>query len=284
MAQTMMAKVIPELVDMQSLKEAQKKRQSVIFLQLPENVDIENPSKDSKYISNKASKAANQKSDKESNKPKIDGKGNLDDHFIDSAVNTKPKAQPQPKEESEAQSQPKDEPKSKSERQPKTIKSKSLDPIQISKPMDQPKPKVNPKPERKRFSSMAEARSMEMAKINSNKRNQDGGVKNRSLIDSLDVKQSPYGDYLGIFFSTIESHWDRHIGGVDFGRVVIQFKFWKNGNVTDVKVVSNSATSLLKMRCERSIENAAPFEPWPDGMREYEGDDYKSVTITFHYR
>ena len=280
-----MAKVMPELIDMQALKEAQKKSRSVIFLQIPENVDIENPSKDSKYISNKASKATDQQSEKDTDKPKIDGKGDLDDHFIDSSVNTKPKAQPQPKEESDVQSQPKDEPKSKSERQPKTIKSESLDPIQISKPnpKNQTKPKVNPKQEGKRASSLAEARSMKMAKINSNKRYQDGGVKNRSRIESLDVKQSPYGDYLGIFFSTIESHWYRHIGGVDFGRVVIQFKFWKNGNVTDVKVVSNSATSLLKMRCERSIENASPFDPWPDGMREYEGNDYKSVTITFKY-
>ena len=63
MAQTMMAKVIPELIDMQALQEQQRK-QSVIFLEVPPNMATENAPQDSKHYSNNNSKAANQKSEK----------------------------------------------------------------------------------------------------------------------------------------------------------------------------------------------------------------------------
>ncbi len=61
MAQTMMAKVIPELVDMQALQEQQRKR-SVIFLEVPPNMATEDAPEDSKHYSNNNSKAANQQS------------------------------------------------------------------------------------------------------------------------------------------------------------------------------------------------------------------------------
>ena len=72
MAQTMMAKVIPELVDMKALQEQQQKKQSVIFLEVPANMATEDAPNNSKRYSNNNSKAANKQSDKETNKPKID--------------------------------------------------------------------------------------------------------------------------------------------------------------------------------------------------------------------
>ena len=71
MAQTMMAKVIPELVDMKALQEQQQKKQSVIFLEVPANMATEDAPNNSKRYSNNNSKAANKQSDKETNKPKI---------------------------------------------------------------------------------------------------------------------------------------------------------------------------------------------------------------------
>ena len=88
MAQTMMAKVIPELVDMQALQEQQRKR-SVIFLEVPPNMATEDAPDDSKHYSNNNSKAADQQSEKDTEKPKIDGKQKSEDKIIDSGDNAK---------------------------------------------------------------------------------------------------------------------------------------------------------------------------------------------------
>jgi outer membrane biosynthesis protein TonB len=286
MAQTMMAKVIPELVDMQALQEQQQRKRSVIFLEVPPNMATEDAPEDSKHYSNNNSKAANQQSDTETNKPKIDGKQDLIDRIIDSTANAKP-ANPQTK--SETKTQPKEELEQKTETKPNPNKAQSLNPIQIKpKPKDQTKPKdrtkskTNPKPEPKRPSSMAEARRMAM--ISGEKMKQDGGVRNKATIEGLDAKASPFGNYDARLIAAIQDRWHNIIPSVrEVGRVVVTFNLWENGTVTDIEVERSTVSSILSLKCERAVREPAPFDPWPDKMREFIGNDRRFVRFTFYY-
>ena len=279
MAQTMMAKVIPELVDMQALQEQQRKR-SVIFLEVPPNMATEDAPDDSKHYSNNNSKAANQQSDKETNIPKIDGRQDLIDQIIDSTANTK-LATPQPK--SETKTQPKEELEKKTEKKSNLNKAQPLNPIQIKpKPKDQTKPKANPEQKPKRPSSMAEARRMAM--ISGEKMKQDGGVRNKATIEGLDAKASPFGNYDARLIASIQDRWHNIIPSVrEVGRVVVTFNLWENGEVTNIEVERSTVSSILSLKCERAVREPAPFDPWPDKMREFIGNDRRFVRFTFYY-
>ena len=279
MAQTMMAKVIPELVDMQALQEQQRKR-SFIFLEVPPNMATEDAPDDSKHYSNNNSKAANQQSDKETNIPKIDGRQDLIDQIIDSTANAK-LATPQPK--SETKTQPKEELEKKTEKKTNLNKAQSLNPIQIKpKPKDQTKPKANPEQKPKRPSSMAEARRMAM--ISGEKMKQDGGVRNKATIEGLDAKASPFGNYDARLIASIQDRWHNIIPSVrEVGRVVVTFNLWENGEVTNIEVERSTVSSILSLKCERAVREPAPFDPWPDKMREFIGNDRRFVRFTFYY-
>ena len=279
MAQTMMAKVIPELVDMQALQEQQRKR-SVIFLEVPPNMATEDAPDDSKHYSNNNSKAANQQSDKETNIPKIDGRQDLIDQIIDSTANAK-LATPQPK--SETKTQPKEELEKKTEKKSNLNKAQPLNPIQIKpKPKDQTKPKANPEQKPKRPSSMAEARRMAM--ISGEKMKQDGGVRNKATIEGLDAKASPFGNYDARLIASIQDRWHNIIPSVrEVGRVVVTFNLWENGEVTNIEVERSTVSSILSLKCERAVREPAPFDPWPDKMREFIGNDRRFVRFTFYY-
>jgi len=279
MAQTMMAKVIPELVDMQALQEQQRKR-SVIFLEVPPNMATEDAPDDSKHYSNNNSKAANQQSDKETNIPKIDGRQDLIDQIIDSTANAK-LATPQPK--SETKTQPKEELEKKTEKKSNLNKAQPLNPIQIKpKPKDQTKPKANPEQKPKRPSSMAEARRMAM--ISGEKMKQDGGVRNKATIEGLDAKASPFGNYDARLIASIQDRWHNIIPSVrEVGRVVVTFNLWENGEVTNIEVERSTVSSILSLKCGRAVREPAPFDPWPDKMREFIGNDRRFVRFTFYY-
>ena len=283
-AQTMMAKVIPELVDMKALQEQQQKKQSVIFLEVPANMATEDAPNNSKRYSNNNSKAANKQSDKETNKPKINGKQELVDRIIDSTANNK-QATPQPK--LDAQTQLKEETKDKTETKANINKAKSLNPIQIKpKPKAQTKskfkPKPKPKPKPKRPSSMAEARRMAM--ISGEKMKQNGGLRNKATIEGLDAKASPFGNYDARLIASIQDRWHNIIPSVrEVGRVVVTFNLWENGEVTDIEVERSTVSSILSLKCERAVREPAPYDPWPDKMREVIGNDRRLVRFTFYY-
>ena len=274
-AQTMMAKVIPELVDMKALQEQQQKKRSVIFLEVPPNMATEDAPNNSKRYSNNNSKAANKQSDKETNKPKIDGKQELVDRIIDSTANNK-QATPQPKLDSQTKLK-----EDKTETKVNINKAKSLNPIQIKpKPKAQTKSKLKPKP--KRPSSMAEARRMAM--ISGEKMKQNGGLRNKATIEGLDAKASPFGNYDARLIASIQDRWHNIIPSVrEVGRVVVTFNLWKNGEVTDIEVERSTVSSILSLKCERAVREPAPYDRWPEKMREVIGNDRRLVRFTFYY-
>ena len=270
--QKMMAAVVPELIDFEALEEQQRKRQrSVIFLEVPPNMASEDAPEDSKYYSNQNSKAADEQSEKETTQPKIEGTQDKVPRIVDS----KPASPAKPPE-------PKPEPKPPApEPRPSPPEAETLKPV-VAKPKPEPKPEPKPKPRRPR--TVAEAKQLAM--IQGQKMKQDGGVKKRATIVGLDAKASPFGDYDARLIVAIQTRWNQILDQYyipSVGQVVLTFNLWSDGKVTNVQVERRTVNELLALKCERAVKEPAPYEPWPEKMRDEIGSDRRYVRFTFYY-
>ena len=267
----LMAAVVPELIDLKSLEQQRERQRSVIFLEVPPSMASEEAPDDSEFYSNQNSKAADEQTEKETPKPKIDGTQEKVPRIVDSKPETPPKP---PKPEPE----PKPEPPKP---EPAPPKAETLNPIQ-AKP--QPEPKPEPKPQPRRPRTVAEARQLAM--IQGEKIKQDGGVKKRATIVGLDAKASPFGDYDARLIAAIQNRWNQSLNlhyVPSVGQVVLTFNLWSDGKVTNVQVERKSVDELLALKCKIAVEDPAPYEPWPEKMRDEIGSDRRFVRFTFYY-
>ena len=279
-AEKMMARMMPELIDVEALKEHEKKRRSVIFLEVPPDMATEEEPEEANHYSNKNSQAADKQEEKDTNKPKVEGKDEESHRIIDNPAIAKPKP-PEPKQEE--QPKPLEKSKPTVESKPKPKQAESLNPIQ-AKPEPKLKPKVEPKPKPKprRPNSVAEARQLAM--LAGDKMKRDGGVRRKASIEGLDAKASPYGEYDARLIAAIQDRWYKIIPDVrDVGRVVITFTLWENGDVSDVEVERSTVSRIHSLKCERAVREPAPYDPWPAEMKEIIGDNRRFVRFTFRY-
>ena len=270
----MMAAVVPEIIDFEALEEQQRKRQrSVIFLEVPPNMASEDAPEDSKYYSNQNSKTVDEQAEKETTQPKIEGKQDKVPRIVDS----KPASPANPPT-------PKPEPKPpEPELEPAPPKAETLKPV-VAKPEPKPKPKPEPKPKPRRPRTVAEAKQLAM--IQGEKMKQDGGVKKRATIVGLDAKASPFGDYDARLIAAIQTRWNQILDQYyipSVGQVVLTFNLWSDGKVTNVQVERRTVDELLSLKCERAVKEPAPYEPWPEKMRDEIGSDRRYVRFTFYY-
>ncbi len=257
----MMAAVVPDLIDLEAMEMQQRKRQqSVIFLEVPPSMASEDAPEDSKYYSNQNSRAADEQSEKETPKPKIEGTQDKIARTVDSqsASPAKP-APPEPK--------------------PPPPKAETLNPT-----VAKPKPKPEPKPRRPR--TVAEAKAKQLAMIQGQKMKQDGGVKKRATMVGLDAKASPFGDYDARLIAAIQTRWNQILDQYyvpSVGQVVLTFNLWSDGKVTNVQVERSTVNTILALKCERAVKEPAPYAPWPEKMQDEIGSDRRFVRFTFYY-
>ena len=275
----MMAAVVPDLIDLEAMEMQQRKRQqSVIFLEVPPSMASEDAPEDSKYYSNQNSRAADEQSEKETPKPKIEGTQDKIARTVDSqsASPAKP-APPEPKPKP-APPEPKPKP-APPEPKPPPPKAETLNPI-----VAKPKPKPEPKPRRPR--TVAEAKAKQLAMIQGQKMKQDGGVKKRATIVGLDAKASPFGDYDARLIAAIQTRWNQILNQYyvpSVGKVVLTFNLWSDGKVTNVQVERSTVNTILALKCERAVKEPAPYAPWPEKMQDEIGSDRRFVRFTFYY-
>jgi hypothetical protein len=67
------------------------------------------------------------------------------------------------------------------------------------------------------------------------------------------------------------------------GKVTLQFKLKSDGNVVEMQTIENTVGTLLGSVCRSSIEEAAPFAPWPADMQRMIGANFREITFTFYY-
>ena len=94
-------------------------------------------------------------------------------------------------------------------------------------------------------------------------------------------------DYDKRLIKSINNRWEQIISSSvvsqEVGSVVVTFNLWENGEVTNVQVERSTVDSIFSIKCERAITELAPYDPWPDKMKEIIGSDRRLVRFTFKY-
>ena len=118
----------------------------------------------------------------------------------------------------------------------------------------------------------------------------EGGVQ-RNGPHALDVRLTGFGDYDARFIATIKAKWYKLLETRKLhypGTVAIDFVLHADGRITELKVRENTITNagasgIQEYCCRGSINGSAPFERWPDVMRQKLKTDSRNCRITFHY-
>ncbi|HEY3930886.1 MAG TPA: hypothetical protein VGM58_00785 [Verrucomicrobiae bacterium] len=244
-----------------------------------EFVTVEQPStaapKNAKYYSSQNSRAANPDANRDSNIPQINGK----QIEVAKAENVpRPdfsKLQPTPKAEQANQAQ--------EESQPKTLEPGDLT---FGKPEELSSQNNSVEPPRPR--TIKQALAQQSHRLPGVQMKQDGGVRRDLLVPSFDVKQTPFGAYDEAIVEAIQQRWDDLLASQQFardrtGKVTLRFHLNYDGRVTDMEILENNVGDLLGYVCQKSIEDPAPFAPWPSDMRRMVGANYREITFTFYY-
>jgi len=232
-----------------------------------EFVTVEQPSveppQNTKYYSSQNSKAANPDPDKESNQPKLNG---------------------QQTEVAKVETTPRQDFNKLHPQQPREEQ-------QESHPTLQPGDLILGRPEKEQ-QEQQRPRTIRQALAQSHlpgvQMQQDGGVKNRRLVPSFDVKVTPFGAYDEALVEAVTKRWYDLLDSQQFaqdraGKVTLRFHLNYDGTVTEMQVLDNSVGELLGYVCREAISDPAPFAAWPSDMRRMVGENYREITFTFLY-
>ena len=235
--------------------------------------------KNAKFYSSKNSQAANPEADKDAEIPKISGKQTEMVKAEDTPRVKYDKLQPdfaalQKKREAAEQEKPKA--------------------AQLPGDLVMAKPDMTLRQndgftEHSRPRTIAEAlRRQNRTQLPGQKMKQDGGVSRNRIAPSFDVKATPFGAYDAEMIEAIQSRWDDLLDEVSYntyrqGRVVVRFRLNYDGRITDLRVVESTVGDMLALLCQKAILDPAPYERWPQEMRQTIDKDYRDITFTFFY-
>jgi hypothetical protein len=192
---------------------------------------------------------------------------------------TKPETKPQPKLE-EVKPVEKVAAGNMSEAKPQPLSAEAT-PAREAVP-ETPAPAAKPR----RRTLPAERRDMGL--LAGNKMRQDGGVSRGGVVSSLDVKESPFGNYDEQVIIAIQQRWFQLLEQQDFtrgktGKVVLEFRMMSDGRVTNMRVAENDAGDLLAIVCQKAVLDPVPYAPWPADMKRKIGVNFREVRFTFYY-
>ncbi len=270
----------------------------MVFVDIDPAAAIATPPKQTKFYGAANTEAANLAKKLDSAVPQITG---VQDKVIKTTDPSKakplqpspPKTEPKPDPTPEAQAkapEPKADPKPA---QPEPQRTQAPGDLAFAKPQDkvqdgkaqteQSQP-AHAAPQVTRPRTLEEARRR--AGMQGEKMQQDGGVNRLAMNSSLDVTRTSFGDYDREFVDAVQQRWyklleDRE-GHVP-GKVVVEFRLWYDGRVTDMKVAQNEVGELLGLICQKAVLDPAPYKRWPTEMRREINSDYRDVKFTFFY-
>jgi len=238
------------------------------------------PPKDAKFYSDKNSKAANPEANKITEVPKITGQQTQVPKTEDIPREKFTPLQPSRPAEQARVAQPEIKPKP------------AYTPGDLTMAKPSPTPRTTEgdaneaKPARPRTINQALAQLRE-SQPPGQKMQQDGGVRRRNEIASLDTKATPFGAYDAALVEAISQRWFSLLDARDYasdsrGKVVLQFRLHYDGRITDMNMAENTAGEVLGLICQKAVLDPAPFATWPSDMRRTLGD-IRSIQFTFYY-
>lgn len=274
------AKIVPEfLKKSQQLSQPPINREPpLIFVDVSQAQAVVEPPKEAQYYSDKNSLAANPRADVVTGIPKIEGKQTDVPRTEDV-----PKTDFHPLQPSPAKVEQADKP-GEMEKGPPVAASGDL---ALGKPDPTLKPDTGDKPRgRPRTLKEAMARLPE-SRIPGPKMHQEGGVRRRLEIASLDAKATPFGAYDKELVEAISQRWftlldQRAYASDSRGKVVLRFVLHQDGRVSGMGVMESTTGEVLTLICEKAVLDPAPFAPWPIEMRRLLGET-RRIQFTFFY-
>ena len=67
------------------------------------------------------------------------------------------------------------------------------------------------------------------------------------------------------------------------GKVVVRFCLWSDGRISGVKIIENTSGVPEALAVQRAVLNHASYKPWPEGMAQQIGSNYRWMRYTFEY-
>lgn len=248
----------------------------LVFVEVnPAQATVE-PPKDAKFYSSQNSQAANPDAEKDTETPKISGKQEQVVKTEDVPRDLVPLQPTMPlppakEEQEEAKPRPAQPPGD----------------LAMTKPSPNP-PKETGEATRPRPRTIKEALARkEPSQAPGEKIKQEGGVRRRLEIASLDAKGTVTGSYDSMLIQAISQRWYSLLDQRDYasdsrGKVVLQFRLHQDGRVTEMSVAENSAGEVLSLICQKAVLDPAPFAAWPIEMRRLLGET-RTIQFTFYY-
>lgn len=250
--------------------------------------------KEAKYYSSQNSKAANPDAEQDTGIPKITGQqervAKTEDVPREKPVPLQPAvpATPAREEQEELQAKPAPEPAPVRQPPPPTPAPAPADLALAKPPQPAPPRQETGQDKRSRPRTIKEAIARNPAsRIPGEKMKQEGGVRRRLEVASLDAKATPFGAYDAMLVEAISQRWFSLLDERDFasdsrGKVVLHFRLHQDGRVSGLTVAENTAGEVLGLLCQKAVLDPAPFAAWPTEMRRLMGET-RSIQFTFYY-
>jgi hypothetical protein len=248
------------------------------FVEVDPSTAKAEPPKDAKYYGAQSARAANPDPIIDTSAPKIDGQQNKVPRLEDVPKPRPQPLQPSPPKPAEPAPKPKaEEPpgdlaKAKPEQSKKAGEAIDVAAAQPATPRERPR-------------TLAAARQQK-SMLAGEKMNQDAGTKERGKY-ALDVKETAFGSYDAALVAAVQQRWYDLLDTTQFaqrsGKVILEFRLYYDGRITDMKVDGNDVGEMLGLLCQRAILDPAPFAQWPSDMRRAIGKNYRDVMFTFYY-
>lgn len=263
----------------QTVKRPAEQEPPLMFVDVsPSQASVE-PPKNAKYYAAHSSRAANPDANRDTDIPKISG---TQEHVMRTEDSERSKAQPlQPAVPKPVEPTPEETPPKSAPPPGSLTMGKPEDHSQSHDETPQPKP-------RRIAEALARLAQNDPSRAAREKIKQDGGVRQRNVVSSLDAIGSPFGVYDAAIVAAIENRWfdlldERRYASDRSGRVVLEFRLNYDGRVTNMKVVENSVDEILCLLCQKAILDPSPFARWPSDMRRQMNEDYREIRFTFYY-
>lgn len=249
----------------------------LLFVDVSQAQATTEPPKDAKFYSDKNSQAANPQADQEKDVPKITG-----EQIQVPKTQDVDRKQFTPLQPSVLADKARDE--------QAEMKAKPPEPegdLSLKKPDPTPRKEAGEEP-RSRPRTIKEAMARRLnTDIPGQKMKQEGGVRRRLEIASLDAKATPFGAYDAALVEAISQRWFSLLDQRDFasdarGKVVVQFVLHYDGRITDLSVAQNTVGEVLALICQKAILDPSPYASWPSDMRRLLGES-RNIQFTFYY-
>ncbi len=99
---------------------------------------------------------------------------------------------------------------------------------------------------------------------------------------------SPFVQYDNALIGAISNQWFKAVNTLTpkppAGTVVLAFQLNLNGTINGLKVVQSDENQRCATLCEQAVLDAAPFDSWPEEMRQACPDGYRDIHYRFDFK